>query len=343
VSPDTKTKTSLSPKKSIITPRRRYRPRKLISDDDCSDTSENDHLQTPTATTIHHNHNNNNNNNHISTSITKKSTKHSRLESNNLRSSNKNNIIKNNNNNNVDRVSENINNRISKDCSTTTTTTTATTTTDSANENVSITKNHVSFDETNPTSAPPLIQTNECLNNTTTTTNTTTNSKLPNNKSLRINKDENIYESVNNLKCCNLLQQQQQRTSEPQAPNCCLLDVNHCSFHIDEQINKNDTPTCTVICRDCSIDPNSLLSNCNKPSSKKKLLRKSRSRRPKQSSDEPPPVARMRSLSVGNENCYKNIQQTQDERWKSSLRRHELIQIIRESMEKNRLCFQANR
>lgn len=31
-----------------------------------------------------------------------------------------------------------------------------------------------------------------------------------------------------------------------------------------------------------------------------------------------------------------------EECWRSSLRRRELIEIIRESMEKNRLCFQTN-
>lgn len=81
-------------------------------------------------------------------------------------------------------------------------------------------------------------------------------------------------------------------------------------------------------------------------------------------------MARVRSLSVGNENKWKHQQQTnnilneqrhQEElktqakpqdflttkdyhQWNNNaLRRDELIEIIRESMEKNRLCFQGNR
>ena len=106
------------------------------------------------------------------------------------------------------------------------------------------------------------------------------------------------------------------------------------------------------------------------------------------------PIARARSLSVGNEQRYKRPQtmpapvttshmletgvnsgvelfdeedqlngldnlsqvgggggvvgvvgatgKSDEECWRSSLRRRELIEIIRESMEKNRLCFQTN-
>lgn len=82
-----------------------------------------------------------------------------------------------------------------------------------------------------------------------------------------------------------------------------------------------------------------------------------------------PAVARVRSLSVGNENKWKyahhannllNEQQRQhnvallkqqkqflsakEYHWNNTdLRKQELIEIIRDSMEKNRLCFQSNR
>lgn len=57
-------------------------------------------------------------------------------------------------------------------------------------------------------------------------------------------------------------------------------------------------------------------------------------------------ATRARSLSVGNkayllknnqenQKCNKNCELNNS----SNLRRHELIEIIRESMEKNRLCF----
>lgn len=126
---------------------------------------------------------------------------------------------------------------------------------------------------------------------------------------------------------------------------------------------------------------------------RKKLLRKTRSRKPLTS-----PIVRARSLSVGHEHKWKvqhqhqltttptgqaglvlgtgmnsgvelfdaedqlngleNLSQvgggggrvtggggggkSDEECWRSSLRRRELIEIIRESMEKNRLCFQTN-
>lgn len=110
------------------------------------------------------------------------------------------------------------------------------------------------------------------------------------------------------------------------------------NLHIKEN---NDEP-----CHDCSKTQ----INSHKHNVRKKLLRKSRSRQQKQqittssqnqqNIDEP--ISRVRSLSVGNENCYNQIDET-EEVWKNSLRRNELIEIIRESMEKNRLCFQANR
>lgn len=88
----------------------------------------------------------------------------------------------------------------------------------------------------------------------------------------------------------------------------------------------------------------------------RKLMRKSRSKKQKtQKSSQ----ARVRSLSVGNENCYQmaaaaaasangaatNVAQLiegGEEECLNNLRRNDLIDIIRESMEKNRLCFQSN-
>lgn len=82
-------------------------------------------------------------------------------------------------------------------------------------------------------------------------------------------------------------------------------------------------------------------------------MRKSRSKKQKtQKSSQ----ARVRSLSVGNENCYQmaaasanvaaaNVAQLiegGEEECLNNLRRNDLIDIIRESMEKNRLCFQSN-
>jgi hypothetical protein len=67
-----------------------------------------------------------------------------------------------------------------------------------------------------------------------------------------------------------------------------------------------------------------------------------------------PSEARVRSLSVGNDHKWRK-QQEEDKTQEfetakdcqlnnsTNLRRHELIEIIKDSMEKNRLCFQGNR
>ena len=59
-------------------------------------------------------------------------------------------------------------------------------------------------------------------------------------------------------------------------------------------------------------------------------------------------AARVRSLSVGNEYKWRQSQnqklnKTTELNNGGKLRRNELIEIIRESMEKNKLCFQSNR
>ncbi|XP_053694344.1 protein naked cuticle homolog isoform X2 [Sabethes cyaneus] len=119
----------------------------------------------------------------------------------------------------------------------------------------------------------------------------------------------------------------------------------------------NNSTASTVICRDCSlegcpIDETLPLGTVVIPAApaaissraKRKVVRKSRSSRKTSRMAEDFSRPRARSLSVGNENCYENIIDTpQDECWKSSLCRRELIEIIRDSMVKNSLCFQPNR
>lgn len=274
VSPDSKTKptTTVAPKvlkKAIITPRRRIRPRKLNSEDDCGDGSD--------------------------TSVEGKIRKCHRHHTQNQKSNQETEIINKNKENN---------NRISKDCSTTTTTNT----TDSTTEPTCLEKNY--------------------------TPNKTNDCRLIN---------QNIYESINNLKCCPKDNNLHVVFSESKKVNCCPVVAD------GKLIENNDRCTtkkiennlinieCNETCRDCTI--NLEVTNC-KQTGRKKILRKSRSR--KQKSGDEQPVARVRSLSVGNENVWNRIESA-EECWKSSLRRHELIEIIRESMEKNRLCFQSNR
>lgn len=83
----------------------------------------------------------------------------------------------------------------------------------------------------------------------------------------------------------------------------------------------------------------------------RRLGRKSRSRKQKSLHDSHP-AARIRSLSVGNENSYRNCngdassgasgKLDRNDECLNNLRRNDLIDIIRESMEKSRLCFQSN-
>lgn len=81
----------------------------------------------------------------------------------------------------------------------------------------------------------------------------------------------------------------------------------------------------------------------------RRLGRKSRSRKTK--THDSHPAARIRSLSVGNENSYRNSNgdassgasgKDRNDECLNNLRRNDLIDIIRESMEKSRLCFQSN-
>lgn len=159
----------------------------------------------------------------------------------------------------------------------------------------------------------------DCSTTTGTTTTVTTDSA---NETVKQGKEEEkIYETI---KCCN-----EKRAGSEQ---CCLIDMNSCT-----EMPKNNE--IDLLCKECTMEPCPFDIAVQK-SARKKLLRKSRSRKQK-NADRENVKPRARSLSVGNENCWKENQETPC--WKSPLRRHELIEIIRESMEKNRLCFQANR
>ncbi|XP_063697659.1 protein naked cuticle homolog [Culicoides brevitarsis] len=194
-------------------------------------------------------------------------------------------------------------NRLSKDCSTTTTATTAT---DSENrELMANNKTRVCFNDTS----------NECFNN-----------KLTNVKQNGTPRRDDIYENVNNLKA--------------KQDEDYLIDMNSCH---NEEYKNNDIDNCNIICKECPVEscPFDLVVQ---KSNKKRLIRKSRSRKQKNVSNDANVKPRARSLSVGHENLWKNdIRNEEQQCWKSPLKRHELIEIIRESMEKNRLCFQPNR
>lgn len=114
-------------------------------------------------------------------------------------------------------------------------------------------------------------------------------------------------------------------------------------------VTLNNNNSC---CQDCRVT-NQLYQIDNVPVSKpcvRKIGRKSRSRKPKNVHDSHP-AARIRSLSVGNENSFRNSNgdassgasgKGRNDECLNNLRRNDLIDIIRESMEKSRLCFQSN-
>ncbi|XP_055548174.1 protein naked cuticle homolog [Wyeomyia smithii] len=264
VSPDGKNKPNgAAAKKVSMTPRRRYRPRKLISDDDGSDTSENcPRVMRGRANTVAANPSNNNNN------IKQKET--------------------------------------------------------------NVTKGEDAIDGT----ANGLIKSSEMAE-------ATFHNNLGGKGKNSNVKNDNIYESINNLKCCNIQTAQAAKALNQTTPTVML----------------NNSTASTVICRDCSlegcpIDETLPLGTVVIPAApaaissraKRKVVRKSRSSRKTSKLAEDFGRPRARSLSVGNENCYENIIDTpQEECWKSSLCRRELIEIIRDSMVKNSLCFQPNR
>ncbi|CRL02675.1 CLUMA_CG015871, isoform A, partial [Clunio marinus] len=153
------------------------------------------------------------------------------------------------------------------------------------------------------------------------------------------NDKNNMYESINNLKCCNQSNTIDNLFTTKNNKNIeiyknCQPCYSPERLHIHENNVNYDT-------------------KCHKkhiPNSKKKLLRRSRSRRHQRSSE-----VRVRSLSVGNDHKWRRQQQVDEKETEfisskdcklnngTNLRRDELIEIIKDSMEKNRLCFQGNR
>lgn len=162
--------------------------------------------------------------------------------------------------------------------------------------------------------------------------------------------NENIYESMTNLKCCTKANVMLPITAAmAKQTNKTKSD----KFNIN--LNGNNSPCCRE-CRISQLDKTVIPITSTKPSVRK-LIRKSRSRKQKnQDSCQP----RVRSLSVGNERNFRGSHRNsgrgdgggdassgasgrdRNEECLNNLRRNDLIDIIRESMEKNRLCFQTN-
>lgn len=119
--------------------------------------------------------------------------------------------------------------------------------------------------------------------------------------------------------------------------------------------NETTAPASKTKCEKVHVTVNNTSSCCqdfrapNQSYQARKLGRKSRSRKPKHL-QEVHPAARIRSLSVGNENSFRNsngdassgVSVKGNDECLNNLRRNDLIDIIRESMEKSRLCFQSN-
>lgn len=115
--------------------------------------------------------------------------------------------------------------------------------------------------------------------------------------------------------------------------------------------SKCDKVNNNACCRDCRVtsQPYQTDGILNSKPCVRRIIRKSRSRKPKP--NDLHPAARIRSLSVGNENSYRNSNgdassgasgKDRNDECLNNLRRNDLIDIIRESMEKSRLCFQSN-
>lgn len=167
-------------------------------------------------------------------------------------------------------------------------------------------------------------------------------------------------------------QRSSDRADEPEYPSepsaAMVAAIGTATAIVVTPKTKNDKIDLTVdnngiCCRDCRsgrcpiIDGSVMLGIGGKPSVRK-LIRKSRSR--KQKTHETC-HARIRSLSVGNEASFRNScrrngrtidgiggnassgasGKERNAECLNNLRRNDLIDIIRESMEKNRLCFQS--
>lgn len=128
---------------------------------------------------------------------------------------------------------------------------------------------------------------------------------------------ENLYESISNYKCC----------QPPKVQNNVRIVENRDDLGVSG-------------CRECAIPYQLAEIHIPGKSSVRKLMRKSRSKKQKNQNGQ----QRVRSLSVGNENFLRNGSGKPEagEECLNNLRRNDLIDIIRESMEKNRLCFQTN-
>lgn len=251
----------------MITPRRRYRQKKIISDDeDGSDTSEN-----------------------YSKYIYKYTN---RLQMG--RGGGGGGIVDQKNN-----LSTNTNNQ------------------NNNKNNCNLSKNRVNFDaNTLKMFGTDIEEVN--IESVTNNNNNNNNNSSNNNNNKQVKKEDFLYESLENLKCNKEKNVDINLTKMTESNLCCL--VNEEASAINKEHNKFDN--------NCIYNPN--MNIARRSSSKKKNNRRSRSRKQRISPD----ASRIRSLSVGNND--------QDIPWKNS-RRHELIEIIRTSMEKNRLCFQPKR
>lgn len=111
-----------------------------------------------------------------------------------------------------------------------------------------------------------------------------------------------------------------------------------------EKVTLNDNHAC---CQDCQTStPNYADGMYISRPCMRRIVRKSRKKMHYHH-----PATRTRSLSVGNENNYRNNNgdassgasgKGRNDECLNNLRRNDLIDIIRESMEKSRLCFQSN-
>lgn len=162
-----------------------------------------------------------------------------------------------------------------------------------------------------------------------------------------IEPSENMYESIANFKCCptsiikaKLLGETEQTTNCRECTaQCPLVDISSPTSPPAPSTTPPPPPSAPTT--SLPQQSSQFLQVPATTSKSRKFLRKSRSKKQKTQTS---CHARVRSLSVGNENCFRNgrtLAESSDA-CLNNLRRNDLIDIIRESMEKNRLCFQSN-
>lgn len=178
-------------------------------------------------------------------------------------------------------------------------------------------------------------------------------------QTITLNRQSNNHEKANVIKSGKF----QLETSQVMSKDTIDGRITPCCTNENaevRQVKTNDTteiPTVKPMCDKITVDSNTCCRDCQRSTLNcadgiinsrpcvRRIGRKPRGRKTQYYH----PATRTRSLSVGNENSYRNNNgdasssgKERNDECLNNLRRNDLIDIIRESMEKSRLCFQSN-